>query len=152
MAAAIARHPVARVSAGVGALMIAGAVAVAAFNSLEGPGRPRPLWPAKTPPVVGLCTEQLSYTPDGNVSPLFCPGDEINTLAWSYLAQEQLGVMALGPRASAAAVQAAVEQDLNKRAAAATECSAAVMAATYNGWTFHIKPTSGLTLDCPIQE
>lgn len=151
MVGAIEHHSVARLALVAFGLVSAGAVAVAAFNSLE-PASPMTLWPAKVPPQVGLCTEQLSYDPDGNVAPLFCSSGEINTLAWAYMAQEQLRVMSLGPRAGAADVRAAVIQDLTARESAAAECSAAQLAAAYYGWNFHIKPTLGLRLDCPIQE
>jgi hypothetical protein len=149
MAAAIGRHPIGRVSMGLGALVLAGAVALVAFSHLH--SSPRPLWPAKVPPAVGLCTEMLSYQPDGSVSPLFCPSGEINTRAWSYFAAQQLEVMALGPHVSPADVTTAVEQDLKARASPTTECGAAMLAAAYYGWNFHIQPTSGLRTDCPIQ-
>ncbi|MGH7761744.1 MAG: hypothetical protein ACREOY_10080 [Candidatus Dormibacteraceae bacterium] len=130
--------------------LVVGAVVVAAFNSLHGTP-PATLWPAKVPPAVGLCTVGLSDDQNGDVSPLFCPSGEINTLAWSYFAQEQLGVMALGPHVTPTAVKTAVEQDLKTRASATRECSAAMLAAAYYGWGFHIQPTNGLRTDCPIQ-
>jgi hypothetical protein len=136
-------------SLGVGVLVLACAVALVAFNLLH--SSPRPLAPATVPPAVGLCTAQLNRDQNGNVSPLFCSSGEINTLAWSYFAQQQLTVMALGPHVTPADVITAVEQDLRLRASATTECSAAMLAAAYYGWNFHIQPVSGLRTDCPIQ-
>jgi hypothetical protein len=150
LVAAIERNPIARVSAGAGVLVLVGAVAVAAFNSLQ-EIRPRTLWPAKLPPVVGLCTVQLGQDQNGDVTPLFCSSGEINTLAWNHLAGEQLEVMALGPHPTHAAVITAIEQDLKARATPTEECNAATLAAAYYGWNFHIQPVSGLRIDCPIQ-
>ena len=135
---------------GAGVLILVCAVAVAAFNSLQDIS-PRTLSPARVPPVVGVCTQQLTVDRDGNVSPLFCPDGGINTLAWSYYARERLRVMAMGPHPKPAEVEAAVEQDLKTSASATAECNAATLAAGYYGWNFHIKPVSGLRLDCPIQ-
>jgi hypothetical protein len=148
--AAFERNPIARVSAGVAATVLVGAVAVAVFNSLHN-NPPRTLWPAKVPPVVALCTVQLSQDQNGDVSPLFCASGEINTLAWNHLAGEQLGVMALGPHPTPAAVITAIEQDMKARASPTAECNAAVLAAAYYGWNFHIKPVNGLRMDCPIE-
>ena len=131
-------------------LLLVGAVAVAAFNSLQD-SRPRTLWPAKVPPVVGLCTEQLSQDQNGDVAPLFCSSGEINTLAWNHLAGENLEVMTLGPHPTHAGVVTAIEQDLKARATSTEECNAATLAAAYYGWNFHIQPVSGLRIDCPIQ-
>jgi hypothetical protein len=114
---AIERNPIARVSAGAGVLVLVGSVAVVAFNSLE-PSSLSTLWPAKVPPVVGLCTVQLNDDQNGNVSPLFCPGGEVKALAWSYYAQEQLQVTAAGPHPDPAKVETAVQQDLEARASA----------------------------------
>jgi hypothetical protein len=131
-------------------MVLVGAVAVAAFNSLHS-SPPRTLWPATVPPVVALCTVQLSQDQNGDVTPLFCSSGEINTLAWNHLAGEQRGVMALGPHPAPAAVITAVEQDIKARATPTEECNAVTLAAAYYGWNFHIQPVSGLRLDCPIQ-
>jgi len=135
---------------GAGVFIAVCAVAVAAFNSLQDIS-PRTLSPAHVPPVVGVCTAQLSVDQNGNVSPLFCPSGEINSLAWNHYAQEQLRVMAMGQHPKPSDVETAVEQDLKARASATAECNAATLAAAYYGWNFHIKPVSGLRLDCPIQ-
>jgi hypothetical protein len=150
LVAAIEHNPIARVSAVVAVTVLVGSVAVAAFNSLHS-SRERTLWPANVPPVVALCTVQLSQDQNGDVSPLFCSSGEINTLAWNHLAGERLGVMALGQHPTPAAVISAVEQDVRGRASPTEECNAAVLAAAYYGWNFHIKPVSGLRLDCPIE-
>jgi hypothetical protein len=135
---------------GAGVLIFVCAVAVAAFNSLQDIS-PRTLSPARVPPVVGVCTQQLNLDQNGNVSPLFCPDGGINTLAWSYYARQQLSIMAMGQHPKPSAVEMAIEQDLKARASATAECNAATLAAAYYGWNFHIKPVSGLRLDCPIQ-
>jgi hypothetical protein len=43
--------------------------------------------PATVSPVVDECTHQLFTAVDGTVSPLTCPGNMINVLAWQYYGQ-----------------------------------------------------------------
>jgi len=131
-------------------LLVAAVVAVVAFNAIRTMFSSEILSPATVPPVAGLCTEQLHHAPDGTVSPLFCPGGEINTRAWSYLATNNLRVMALGRSAGPGEVRAAIAQDLRTHAPGPVECNAALLAAAYYGWDFHIDPVDGLSLDCAI--
>lgn len=133
-----------------GGLAVVVASAVVAFHFGQGSVGPEVLPPATVPSVVGLCTQQLSYTADGNASPLFCSNGEINRLAWNYFADLNLLVMALGSKATAGDVEAAVASDLN--GSDAIECSAYQLAAVYYGWNFGTDPTSAvLTGGCPIQ-
>jgi len=131
-------------------LLVVAIVAVVAFNATRTMFNSEILPPATVPPVAGLCTEQLQHSPDGTVSPLFCPGGEINTLAWSYLATNNLQVMGLGRSAGPGEVRAAIAQDLRTHASGPVECNAALLAAAYYGWDFHIDPVDGLSLGCAI--
>jgi hypothetical protein len=147
---AVSRRTVRRIALGIGALFVLSAVAVVAFHFAQGSGGPEVLPPATVPPVVGLCTQQLSYAADGNASPLFCPNGEINRLAWKYFADLNLLVMALGSNATPSDVESALASDLN--GSNPIECSAYQLAYVYYGWRFAVDPTSGvLTGGCPIQ-
>ncbi len=137
---------------GVGALAIIGAVAASGYLMGRGMAAPEVLPPAPGPPVVGLCTQQLSIGPDGNASPLFCPNGEINRLAWKYFAGAHLSVMGLGIFASDTEVASAIGQDMRGNATSTMECSAYRLSAAYYGWSFGVDPTAGvLKGGCPIE-
>jgi len=136
---------------GIGAgILIAGVVAVNAFNTMQTVLSPNILAPASVPPVVGLCTQPLTTSVDGPVTPLFCPNGEINTVAWKNLAAGGSNVMALNRDSGPGEVRAAIEKDIQYRQSGIGECSAALLAAAYYGWGFHIDPVDGLPLDCSI--
>ncbi len=141
-----------RVVIGIGAVVIVGAVALAAAMLGHGPAAPEVLPPAPGPPVTGLCSAQLSYGADGNVLPLFCSNGDINRLAWKYFADKRLMVMGLGIFAADTDVATAIRQDLSGQATSQVECSAYQLASVYYGWGFVVDPTNGvLTGGCRIE-
>lgn len=141
---AVSRRTVSRVALAVGALGVLLAVGLTAYLIGRGTPGSEILSPATVPPVVGLCSAQLSYGADGNTSPLFCSNGEINKLAWNYFAKINLRVMALGPNASPSDVEAAVSADMNGSSTGPIECSAYELAAVYYGWSFGVDPTSAV--------
>lgn len=152
IAVSVSRRTLRRIVLAVGALVIVAAIAIAAYLIGRGNRGQEVLSPATVPPVVGLCSAQLSYGADGNAAPLFCSNGEINRLAWSYFAKVNLRVTTLGPNASPSDVESAVSTDMNGSSTGPIECSAYQLAAVYYGWSFGIDPTSGaITGGCPIE-
>jgi hypothetical protein len=131
-------------------LVVAVVIAVLAFNDMRArmPGEILP--PASVPPVVALCSQPVSPSVDGTVSPLFCENGALNKQAWISLAADGTEVMRVGRDATPAAVLLAIRDDLRDRESGARECSAALLAAAYYGWSFHVAPVDGLPIDCPI--
>lgn len=135
-----------------GAAVIVGAVAASGYLMGRGTAVPEVLPPAPGPPVVALCSEQLSIGSDGNVSPLFCSNGAINRLAWKHFADARLSVLGLGIFASDTDVATAVGQDMRGNSTGPMECSAYRLAAAYYGWSFGVDPTIGvLNGGCPIE-
>jgi hypothetical protein len=152
VAVSVSRRTLRRIVLAVGALVIVAAIAIVAYLIGRANGGQEVLSPATVPPVVGLCSAQLSYAADGNASPLFCSNGEINKSAWNYFAKVNLRVMTLGPNASPGDVSAAVSADMNGSSTGPIECSAYELAAVYYGWSFGVDPTSdAITGGCPIE-
>jgi len=126
------------------------ATAVLAFNSMVSNTRPEILPPASVPPLVDLCELPLRHNADGTLAPLFCSGGAINKEAWRYIARDNPEVMRLGRDPTQDGLVTAVKNDLRDRESGWGECSAAVLAAAYYGWSLHIGPVEGLPIDCPI--
>lgn len=146
---AVSRRTVRRIALAVGGLAIVVAVAVVAYQLGRRTAGSEVLPPASVPPVVGICSAQLSYGADGNASPLFCSNGEINRLAWEYFAKGNPRVMALGPNASDSDVESAVSSDI-VGSTGPIECSAFQLAYVYYGWSFGVNPTSGAIEGCPF--
>jgi hypothetical protein len=112
------------------------------------------LAPQTTPPVSDECSSPLTYSADGNATPLLCPGGGVNVLAWNDYASNHLLVMGLGPSATASEVYGAMCSDT---AAGHTtnpiESNAEELAASYNGWSFgdDSEFTEYLGENCPGQ-
>jgi hypothetical protein len=132
------------------AFLLVVASAVTAFNAMRHATAESTLSPATVPAKIAICRVPLHHSLDGTFSPLFCSGGELNRDAWTFIAADHPEVMRLGPDASREDVTAAIEHDLQDSESGARECSAALLAAAYYGWTFRIDSSAGLPLDCPI--
>ncbi len=141
--------PLERASLALG-LLVAAAVFVAAFNAMRYGQDSPTLYPAAVPSMTAVCTAQVHKSGDGSIAPVFCDDGSINQVAWRQLAADDLKVLRLGRRSTPADVIDAITADLKARETGPRECSAALLAAAYYGWTFHINPVVGLTLDCAI--
>ncbi|HEY6789797.1 MAG TPA: hypothetical protein VI365_21060 [Trebonia sp.] len=102
------------------------------------------LAPATVQPVSAECTEQVTYDADGNVSPLTCTNDGVNTIAWQDFADGQSGttpngseLLRLGRYASPTQVYQAMCYDFTNvyKTKPITE-SAEEIAQAYYGWQF----------------
>jgi hypothetical protein len=98
--------------------------------------------PAKSLPMVALCSQQLTTDQNGVAGPLICTDGALNVLAWNRLAPITPRVLALGSAASVLGVQTAVCRDVNlSHSAVLDELSGFDLAAAYYGWHFSTDPT-----------
>jgi len=105
--------------------------------------------PATIPPVVGECSQQLTFDADGNASPVLCQNGEINVIAWRYYAQGNSSVMSLGPNATPSQVFSALCADAYTSSYPIQD-NVYILSAAYYGWNFAINPTSNLNGEtCP---
>ena len=99
--------------------------------------------PATVPPVVGECSQQLTFDADGNASPLLCQNGEINVIAWRYYAQGNSSVMSLGPNATPSQVFSALCAGAYTSSYPIQD-NVYILSAAYYGWNFSINPTTNL--------
>jgi hypothetical protein len=107
--------------------------------------------PAKSLPVVALCSQPVITQPDGTASPLICSNGGLNVQAWKFFARLTPRVLGVGPTVSLARLQIALCRDINvSHASLAQEMGAYELATAYNGWNFATDPTEILaTSGCP---
>ena len=97
--------------------------------------------PATDVPVVNLCSTPLQTTANGNATPLFCRGGEVNVPAWKFYANVSPSILGLGLNPTGGQVQAALCDDFNRsHATKSEEESGYALATAYYGWTFNLKP------------
>jgi hypothetical protein len=104
------------------------------------------LVPATVHPLVKECSEQVSNTQDGNITPLFCANDRLNAQAWEWYANFFAGdspdhprseLLTLGRGASQAqAYQAMCQDEARVRWTGQETQHAGELAYAYYGWTF----------------
>lgn len=98
--------------------------------------------PAKSLPIVALCSQQLTTDQNGVAGPLICTDGALNVLAWNRLAPTTPRVLAAGAAATVKGVQTALCRDVNlSHAAVLDELGAYELAAAYYGWHFSTDPT-----------
>jgi hypothetical protein len=100
------------------------------------------LSPARIPPKVDECSQQLTFAQDGNAGPISCSNGALNVVAWRYFASGKHSVMSLGPYATPAQVGDALCTD---GPPIPIETSAYQLAALYYGWSFTQNPSAVLT-------
>jgi hypothetical protein len=107
--------------------------------------------PARSLPVVALCSQDLMALPDGNAAPLLCNNGALNILAWKYFVPLAPRVLGAGPAASLKSVQLALCRDVSPtHATIPQELSAYTLASAYYGWSFSADPTDILSAaGCP---
>jgi hypothetical protein len=93
------------------------------------------LAPATVPPMVNECRQSLSYSADGNASPLTCASGGLNVLAWRFYASVGTAVMSLGRSATLHQIYGAMCTDMSvDHATNPEENFAATLASEYYGW------------------
>ena len=110
------------------------------------------LKPAIVPSKTAECSQALTYSSDGNPSPIQCSNGDLNELAWNALAALEPIVMKLGYQPSTQQVISAICTDGNAANADSTPAIAAPIetsvyriASLYYGWHFSINPQALLT-------
>ena len=110
------------------------------------------LKPAIVPSKTAECSQTLTYSSDGNPSPIQCSNGDLNELAWNALAALEPIVMKLGYQPTTQQVISAICTDGNAANADSTptiaapiETSVYRIASLYYGWHFSINPQALLT-------
>jgi hypothetical protein len=104
--------------------------------------------PARSLPVVSLCSQALTTQDDG-ATPLTCTNGALNVLAWKVYAPLSPRVLSAGPAATDKVVRSAMCTDwIRGLATAPDERSAYELAAAYYGWSFDTDPTDLLFSTC----
>jgi len=100
------------------------------------------LAPAPDPPVVNLCQTSVTFTADGNVTPLLCRSGALNVQAWFFYKSVSASILGLGLNPTEGQAESAICDDLNhNHATRVEEASGYKLAATYYGWTFVVDVT-----------
>jgi len=98
--------------------------------------------PARTLPVIALCSQPLITIPGASATPLTCTNGALNVLAWKFYATLSPRVLSAGTAATDRTVRAAMCADwIRGHATAPEERSAYELAAAYYGWNFDTDPT-----------
>jgi hypothetical protein len=98
--------------------------------------------PAKSLPIVALCSQELTVDQNGVAGPLICTDGGLNVLVWNRLAPLTPRVLAAGPATTVRGAQTALCRDVNlSHAAVLDELSAYDLASAYYGWHFSTDPT-----------
>jgi hypothetical protein len=93
------------------------------------------LAPASVPPLVNECRQKLTYSADGNASPLTCTSGGLNVLAWRFYASVGTAVMSLGRGAALHRIYSSMCTDNSvDHATGPEEQAAATLASEYYGW------------------
>jgi hypothetical protein len=108
------------------------------------------LRPARSLPLVALCSQPLTVYQDGNAGPILCSNGALNVSAWKYFVPLGPRVLGAGPTASLGAVQKAICRDWSiSHATDVQERTAYELAAAYYGWSFSTEPADILSSGCP---
>jgi len=99
--------------------------------------------PATVPPEVRECSQELSYSGDGNAGPLICDSGGLNVLAWKFYSTVGTAVMSLGRSSSIGMAHSAMCTDWQvDHATGPEEQNAALLASYYYGWSFQSQISS----------
>ncbi|HKC20150.1 MAG TPA: hypothetical protein VKE27_11040 [Candidatus Dormibacteraeota bacterium] len=108
----------------------------------ETPIQKQALAPASDLPVSNLCQIDVTFTADGNVTPLLCPSGALNVQAWFFYKNVSASVLGLGLNPTEGQVESAICDDLaHNHATRPEEASGYKLASTYYGWSFAVDVT-----------
>jgi hypothetical protein len=110
------------------------------------------LSPASVASKTAECSQQVSYSSNGNSGPIQCSNGDLNVLEWNTLAALEPSVMTLGYGATAAQVQSALCKDASDSSSDANTSNSNIIegttyhiAALYYGWSFSSDPSAVLS-------
>jgi hypothetical protein len=147
LAAACGSSPTATATESASAVPSATASAAPSATGDETSIETQVLAPASDLPVSNLCQTGVTFTADGNVTPLQCKSGALNVQAWFYYKSVSASVLGLGLNPTEGQVESAICDDLKHNHATRTEeASGYRLARLYYGWTFNIDVAS---LSCP---
>ena len=105
----------------------------------ETPVEKQVLAPAQDLPVANLCQTSVTFTADGNVTPLLCKSGALNVQAWFFYKNVSASILGLGLNPTEGQAESAICDDLNhNHATRVEEASGYKLAASYYGWSFAI--------------
>ena len=103
------------------------------------------LSPATVPPKTAECSQQISFSSNGDSGPISCSAGGLNILEWNSLAALEPSVMTLGYSATFAQVQSALCADVKENISNAIEATTYQISDLYYGWNFSANPTTVIT-------
>ena len=90
-------------------------------------------------PVANLCQKDITFTADGNVTPLLCKSGAVNVQAWFFYKTVSASILGLGLVPTEGQVESAICDDLNhNHATRVEEASGYTLASTYYGWSYTV--------------
>jgi hypothetical protein len=108
----------------------------------ETPIEKQVLAPAQDEPVANLCQASVTFTADGNVTPLLCKSGALNVQAWFFYKSVSASILGLGLNPTEGQAESAICDDINhNHATRVEEASGYRLAATYYGWSFAVDVT-----------
>lgn len=103
------------------------------------------LSPATVPSKVAECDQNITFTSNGNSSPIQCANGDLNVTEWNALSALEPKVMTLGYKATAAQVQAALCSDVDANVSNPIELTVYHITSLYYGWHFSTNPSVVIT-------
>lgn len=108
----------------------------------ETPIQKQVLAPASDLPVADLCQTNVTFTADGNVTPLLCKSGALNVQAWFFYKTVGASILGLGLNPTEGQAESAICDDINhNHATRPEEASAFQLAKAYYGWGFTVDAT-----------
>jgi hypothetical protein len=103
------------------------------------------LSPATVPSKAPECTQALTFSSDGDSSPIQCSNGDLNVTEWNTLGAFEAKVMTLGYAATSTQVRAALCSDVNANVSNAIEETIYQITSLYYGWHFSSNPSVVIT-------
>jgi len=108
--------------------------------------------PATVPPKTPECSQQITFSDNGDSGPVTCANGDLNVLEWKALATLEPSVFNLGYNATAAPVQSALCADVSANVSNPIAETNYQIASLYYGWSFSADPGVVLTNGTCVNE
>jgi hypothetical protein len=106
------------------------------------------LSPATVPSKAAECSQQVTFSSNGNSGPVQCSNGDLNVTVWNALATLEPSVLSLGYSASVSQIETALcndvkssQSDANTNNSSVIEATVYQISALYYGWNFPTDPT-----------
>ena len=110
------------------------------------------LSPATVPSKTAECSQQISFSSNGDSGPITCSSGGLNVLEWNALAALEPKVMALGYGATPAQIQSALCSDVRVNISNTIELTTYQISSLYYDWSFTTDPSVVLTNGTCVNE